>query len=128
MQLFVIAIVYTLLLSVECQNEANYSNTAVNGSCSYGNTYTYTMNVGEQGVSTNSNNDGVKEAVKSVMEGLLQQKMDEMLSRSEDKIQNATKEVAAIQKKNESKINEILDQLEGKIENVTEEVTARVKA
>ena len=122
MQALVIAIVYTLLLSVECQNEGN-SNTAVNGSCLCGNTYTYTMNVGEQGMSTNSNNDGVKEAVKSVMEGLLQQKMDDMLSRLEDNIQNATKEVAAIQKKTESKMNEMLDHLEGKIQNATEEIT-----
>ena len=92
MQLFVIAIVYTLLLSVECQNEGN-SNTAVNGSCSCGNTYTYTVNVGEQGVPKNSNNDEVKEAVKSVMEELLRQKMDEMLRRLEAKNQNATEEI-----------------------------------
>ena len=35
MQLLVITIVYTLLLSVECQNEGN-GNTTVNGSCSCG--------------------------------------------------------------------------------------------
>ena len=123
MQVLVIAIVYTLLLSVECQNGGN-GNTTVKGSCPCGNTYTYTVNVGEQGVPTNSNNDEVKEAVKSVMEELLQQKMDEMLSRLEDNIQ----EVNAIQKKNKSKINESLDLLEEKFENVTEEVIVRVKA
>ena len=67
MQLLVIAIVYTLLLSVECQNEGN-SNTTVNGSCPCGNTE---------------------------MEKRLQQKMDDMLRRLEGKIQNVTEDVTA---------------------------------
>ena len=127
MQLLVIAIVYTLLLSVECQNEGN-NNTAVNGSCSCGNTYTYTMNVGGQGVSRNSNNDEVKEAVKSVMEELLQQKMDEMLRFLETKHQNTTEEITvqmktqlktelrsfAVELKNhsEQKLQDLLNELE----------------
>ena len=127
MQILVIAIVYTLLLSVECQNEGN-GNTAVNSSCPCGNTYTYTMNVGEQGVSTNSNNDEVKEAVKSVMEELLQQKMDEMLRRLEAKNQNATEEIIVqmkthlntelrsfateLKNHNEQKLQNLLNELE----------------
>ena len=127
MQVLVIAIVYTLLLSVECQNESK-SNTAVNGSCSCGNSYTYTMNVGEQGVSTNSNNDEVKEAVKSVMEELLQQKMDEMLRCLEAKNQNATEEFTVqmktqlktelrgfateLKNHNEQKLQDLLNELE----------------
>ena len=127
MQILVIAIVYTLLLSVECQNEGN-SNTNVSGSCTCGNTYTYTMNVGEQGVSTNSNNDEVKEAVKSVMEELLQQKMDEMLRRLEAKNQNTTEEFTVqikthlktelrsfateLKNHNEQKLQDMLNELE----------------
>ena len=86
------------------------------------------MNVGGQGVSRNSNNDEVKEAVKSVMEELLQQKMDEMLRFLETKHQNTTEEIIvqmktqlktelrsfAVELKNhsEQKLQDLLNELE----------------
>ena len=92
MKTIVIAVVYTLLLAAgECHKEDNSTSTAVNGSCSSGNTYTYTMNV--HGDPQQSSKDEVKETVKAVVEELLQQKMEEVVDRLEEKIENATEEV-----------------------------------
>ena len=51
------------------------------------------MNVQGDQSSANSNDD-VKEAVNSMVEELLQVKMDEVVNRLENKIQNASEEVS----------------------------------
>ena len=88
-----------LLLSGECQKESKSPSTAVNVSCPCGNTYTYTMNVGDAQSSMNSNEE-VKEAVKVIVEELLDEKMeavinyfDEVINNLEEKIENSTEQV-----------------------------------
>ena len=124
----VIAVVYTLLLAGECQKEGKSPSTAVNGSCSSGNTYTYTMNVHGD---PQSSNDEVKEAVKAVVEELLQQKMEEVVDRLEEKIENATEEVKVQMKADfkdlKSFANELTNENQHQLQDFLDELEARQK-
>ena len=118
MQLLVIVVVYALLMAGECQKESKGPNTtaAVNASCHCGNTHTYTMNVGEAQSSMTSNDDVIKEAVKVVVDELLERKMeavvnrlDEVVNRLEEKIENSTEQVRVQMK---ADIKELLSELQ----------------
>ena len=129
MHLLVIAVVYTLLLAGECQKEGNSPSTAINGSCSSGNTYTYTMNV--HGDPQQNSNDEVKEAVKAVVEELLEQIMEEVVDRLEEKIENATEEVK-VQMKTDFKdlksfANELTNKNQQQLQDFLDELEAREK-
>ena len=102
-------VVYALLMAGECQRESKNPNTAVNASCPCGNTYTYTMNVGEAQSSMTSNDKVIKEAVKVVVDELLERKMEAVVNRFEAKIENSTEQVRVQTK---ADLKELLNELQ----------------